>query len=102
MKHDSLNTTNNPYLINCLAKRPVRDFEAKLDQGKLVVAAGFQEAPTLTEINERDGKRIEALKAQTPHAKVHDSLMMSKIETTESSSLREAYQTALAGQRLSG
>jgi len=101
MTLDSLENKINPYLINCPVNSPAREFETTLDQSRLVAATGFQEAPSLNEINERDSKRLELLKVQAPQGKVHDSLMLAKIGATESGSLKEAYQTALSGQRLS-
>lgn len=92
----------NPYSINCPVKTPVRDFEAQLDQGRLVTAAGFQEAPTLDEINARDANRLNVVKEQQRPTKVHDSLMLSKIESTPNELLKTAYHTALTGGRLTG
>lgn len=102
MNSTTFGQSPNPYSINCPVKTPVRDFEAQLDQGRLVTAAGFQEAPTLDEINARDANRLNVVKEQQRPTKVHDSLMLSKIESTPNELLKTAYQTALTGGRLTG
>lgn len=91
----------NPYSINCAHKPVWRDFEKSIAQNTLPAGAGFQEAPTLEEINMRDAERKMVITAQNNQGKVHDSLMMAQIAQTQNPLLKTAYETALAGERLS-
>ena len=92
----------NPYSINCQRKLPWRTFEQTIDQGSLPHGAGFQEAPTLDEINDRDTERQALIAARQPAVKVHDELMLSQIANTSDEALKSAYKKAYEGQRLSG
>lgn len=102
MNQENIEHIRNPYRINCATKAPPREFEAALDQSKRVAASLFQEAPTLREINERDASRLNLVRALPTVTKVHDALMLAKIEGTTDQLLKSAYQTALQGERLTG
>lgn len=95
-------TQKNPYAINCAKKKPHRQFEQNYPQESLPTAQGFQEAPTLAEINARDLQRQNLVRTGEVCEKVHDELMLDKIERTEDLALKAAYQTAFRGERLSG
>ncbi|MFZ9520667.1 MAG: cyclic dehypoxanthinyl futalosine synthase [Silvanigrellaceae bacterium] len=92
----------NPYSINCAVKPVWREFEKPLKQDSLPAGAGFQEAPTLEEINARDAQRQQLINAGSRASRVHDELMMSQIQATVDPLLKSAYETALSGTRLSG
>jgi cyclic dehypoxanthinyl futalosine synthase len=90
-------------LVNCAHKSAWREFEKGLNAQALPVAPGFQEAPTLQEIQQRDAKRSaeRTVAAHTqPSEKVHDALMVEQIKTTLDPVLKSAYESALAGRRL--
>ena len=92
----------NPYSINCAVKPVWREFEKPLKQDSLPAGTGFQEAPTLEEINARDSQRQQLIHSTSRENRVHDELMMSQIQNTQDPLLKSAYETALAGNRLSG
>jgi len=92
----------NPYSLNCAAKPVWREFEKPIAQNTLPAGAGFQEAPTLEEINLRDAERQKIITGTPKSTKIHDTLMMTQIEKTQDALLKSAYETALAGGRLSG
>ncbi|MEN9825443.1 MAG: mqnC de-hypoxanthine futalosine cyclase [Pseudomonadota bacterium] len=92
----------NPYSINCAVKPVWREFEKPLKQDSLPAGAGFQEAPTLEEINARDSQRQQLIHSVTRDNRVHDELMVNQIQSTQDPLLKSAYETALAGGRLTG
>lgn len=92
----------NPYSINCSRKPVWREFEKSIVQNTLPAGAGFQEAPTLEEINGRDSERQKVLNTESRESKVHDALMLAQISQTQDDRLKDAYQTAYEGRRLSG
>lgn len=92
----------NPYSLNCSNKPVWRGFEQSIAQNTLPAAAGFQEAPTLEEINSRDGERQKIIASSARETKVHDELMSARIAETQDPLLKSAYETAFAGGRLSG
>jgi cyclic dehypoxanthinyl futalosine synthase len=100
MNDVSISNNQNPYSVNCPQKAPWRAYEQGLDQGALPTAVGFQEAPTLAEINERDAQR-QGMLSKTVEAKAHDALMQERMARTQDAELKSAYETAFAGERLS-
>jgi|1048.fasta_scaffold09061_2 cyclic dehypoxanthinyl futalosine synthase len=92
----------NPYSINCAVKPVWREFEKPLKQDSLPAGAGFQEAPTLEEINARDSQRQQLIHSVSRENRVHDELMVNQIQSTQDPLLKSAYETALAGGRLTG
>lgn len=92
----------NPYSLNCPVTPVWREFEKPLKPNSTPAAAGFQEAPTLSGINQRDAERQKVIAGQVRESKVHDALMQAQISQTQDPQLRAAYETALAGKRLSG
>jgi cyclic dehypoxanthinyl futalosine synthase len=102
MINASINTQTNPYALNCESKNPWREFEEEIAPGTLPMAAGFQEAPTLAEINARDSSRQSIIAGTERPVKVHDELMRAALEKVEDAELKSAYLTSYEGKRLSG
>lgn len=101
MINTSITTQTNPYALNCEKKLAWRDFEKNIAPSALPAAQGFQEAPTLEEINARDTGRQSIIAAQTRTTKAHDALMLASLESTTDAELKDAYMTAYEGRRLS-
>ena len=88
----------NIYEINCPQKKEARNFFEVDDR---IGAKGFQEAPTLTELLERDKQRNEMVSKFNIENTLQAEMAFAAIGRTENPALKSAYLKAWNFERLS-